>query len=281
MATPTTPIEQMEPQQPKGSETLLRFDHVSISFEHPVLDNISFQLARGETKILLGEAGTGKTLILKLALGLIKPDSGRIIVLGEEISAMREQDMYPVRRQIGMVFQESALFDSLTVEENVAYRLIEETGEITPEIHAKVIEALEFVELANTYNLFPSELSGGMRRRVAIARAIITQPEILLYDSPTGGLDPVTSNTIIELVVKQRDVYHTGSLLVTHRLQDAFTMASHYFDRKLNKMVPLEDGSSRDVHTTFLILRDHKIILEGTAPEFLRCRDPYIREYLS
>ena len=281
MATPTAPIEQTEPQQPKGSETLLRFDDVSISFEHPVLDNISFQLARGETKILLGEAGTGKTLILKLALGLIKPDSGRIIVLGQEISAMREQDMYPARRQIGMVFQESALFDSLTVQENVAYRLIEETGKITPEIHAKVIEALEFVELANTYNLFPSELSGGMRRRVAIARAIITQPEILLYDSPTGGLDPVTSNTIIELVVKQRDVYHTGSLLVTHRLQDAFTMASHYFDRKLNKMVPLEDGSTRNVHTKFLILRDHKIIFEGTAPELLRCRDPYIREYLS
>ena len=281
MATPTTPIEQTEPQQLKGSETLLRFDDVSISYEHPVLDNISFQLASGETKILLGEAGTGKTLILKLALGLIKPDSGRIIVLGEEISAMREQDMYPVRRQIGMVFQESALFDSLTVEENVAYRLIEETGEITPEIHAKVIEALEFVELANTYNLFPSELSGGMRRRVAIARAIITQPEILLYDSPTGGLDPVTSNTIIELVVKQRDVYQTGSLLVTHRLQDAFTMASHYFDRRLNKMVLLEDGSTRNVHTKFLILRDHKIIFEGKAPELLRCRDPYIREYLS
>jgi len=281
MATPTTPVAQTEPQQPKDSETLLRFDDVSISFEHPVLENISFQLARGETKILLGEAGTGKTLILKLALGLIKPDSGRIIVLGQEISAMREQDMYPARRQIGMVFQESALFDSLTVQENVAYRLIEETGKITPEIHAKVIEALEFVELANTYDLFPSELSGGMRRRVAIARAIITQPEILLYDSPTGGLDPVTSNTIIELVVKQRDVYHAGSLLVTHRLQDAFTMASHYFDRKLNKMVGVEDGSTRNVHTTFLILRDHKIIFEGTAPELLRCRDPYTREYLS
>jgi phospholipid/cholesterol/gamma-HCH transport system ATP-binding protein len=281
MATPTTPIEQTELQQRQGSEMLLRFADVSIGFEHPVLDGISFRLTRGETKVLLGEAGTGKTLILKLALGLIKPDSGCITVLGAEISAMREQQMYRLRRQIGMVFQESALFDSLTVEENVAYRLIEETGQITPEIHAKVIEALEFVELANTYNLFPAELSGGMRRRVAIARAIITQPEILLYDSPTGGLDPVTSNTIIELVVKQRDVYHTGSLLVTHRLQDAFTMASHYFDRKLNKMVPLEYGSSRDVHTTFLILRDHEIIFEGTATELLRCRNPYIREYLS
>jgi len=252
-----------------------------MSFEQPVLEAVSFQLARGDTKVLLGEAGTGKTLILKLALGLLKPDAGRITALGEEISAMREQDMYPLRRRIGMVFQESALFDSLTVEENVAYRLIEETGQITDEIHARVLEVLEFVELAQTYKLFPSELSGGMRRRVAIARAIITQPEVLLYDSPTGGLDPVTSNTIIELVVKQRDVYHTGSLLVTHRLQDAFTMASHYFDRNLNKMVPVEDGSSRNVHTTFLILRDRKIIFEGTAPELLRCHDPYIREYLS
>jgi len=281
MASPTHQVDQTQPTVVRSSDPLLRFEDVSISFEHPVLDKISFQLARGETKVLLGEAGTGKTLILKLALGLLKPDTGRITVLGEEISAMREQEMYPLRRQIGMVFQESALFDSLTVEENVAYRLIEETGQITDEIHARVLEVLEFVELAQTWALFPSELSGGMRRRVAIARAIITQPEVLLYDSPTGGLDPVTSNTIIQLIVKQRDVYHTGSLLVTHRLQDAFTMASHYFDRALNKMVPLEDGSRRNVHTTFSILRDHKIIFEGTAPELLRCHDPYIREYLS
>lgn len=278
LASTTGPMPTSPPHQP---DTLLQFEDVSIGFEQPVLDAISFQLARGETKVLLGEAGTGKTLILKLALGLIRPDSGRITVLGQEVSAMPEVELFALRRQVGMVFQESALFDSLTVEENVAYRLIEETRTITEEIHARVIEALEFVELGHTYTLFPSELSGGMRRRVAIARAIITQPEIVLYDSPTGGLDPVTSNTIIELVVKQRDVYQTGSLLVTHRLQDAFTMASHYFDRKLNKMVPLEDGSMRNVHTTFLILRDHKIIFEGTAPELLRCHDPYIREYLS
>jgi len=281
MATTPSQLDQLRPPKPGAPDELLRFEDVSIAFEQPVLEGISFQLARGETKVLLGEAGTGKTLILKLALGLLKPDSGRIIVLGQQVSAMPEEELYGLRRQIGMVFQESALFDSLTVEENVAYRLIEETGEITDEIHARVIEVLEFVELGHTAPLFPSELSGGMRRRVAIARAIITQPEILLYDSPTGGLDPVTSNTIIELVVKQRDVYQTGSLLVTHRLQDAFTMASHYFDRKLNKMVPLEDGSTRNVHTTFLILRDHKIIFEGTAPELLRCHDPYIREYLS
>lgn len=275
------PQEQRAPSSSQPGEPVLSFEDVSIAFDHPVLEGISFQLPRGETKILMGVAGTGKTLILKLALGLIKPDSGRIIVLDEEITQMHEQELFALRRKIGMVFQESALFDSLTVEENVAYRLIEETGRVTEEIHARVLEALRFVELEHTVDLYPSELSGGMRRRVAIARAIITQPEVLLYDSPTGGLDPVTSNTIIELIVKQRDVYQTSSLLVTHRLQDAFTMASHYFDRAQNKMVPIQDGAQRDLHTRFLILRDGKIIFEGTAAELLRCNDPYIREYLS
>lgn len=260
----------------------MRFDDVAMAFDHPVLEGISFQLPRGETKILMGVAGTGKTLILKLALGLVKPDSGHINVLDNEVTAMREQELFALRRKIGMVFQESALFDSMTVEENVAYRLIEETGTITEEIHQRVLEALRFVELEHTVALSPGELSGGMRRRVAIARAIITQPEVLLYDSPTGGLDPVTSNTIIELIVKQRDVYHTSSLMVTHRLQDAFTMASHYFDRQQNKMVPVGDGTScGDLNTRFLILRDGHIIFEGGATDLLRCDDPYIREYLS
>ncbi len=274
-------VEQPESRLLSADEPVITFNNVAIAFDNPVLEGISFQLPRGETKILLGAAGTGKTLILKLVLGLIRPDAGRITVLGEEVTRMREEDLFDLRRKIGMVFQESALFDSLTVEENVAYRLIEETGRVTDEIHARVLEALRFVELEHTVNLFPSELSGGMRRRVAIARAIITQPEVLLYDSPTGGLDPLTSNTIIELVVKQRDVYKTSSLLVTHRLQDAFTMASHYFDRDQNKMVPVDEGSTRDFHTKFLILRDGKIIFEGTAAELLRCTDPYIREYLS
>jgi len=266
---------------PQPGEPTIRFEDVAIAYEHPVLEGISFELPRGETKVLMGVSGTGKTLTLKLALGLIKPDSGRITVLNEEVSSMRERDLFELRRNIGMVFQESALFDSLTVEENVAYRLIEETGRITDEIHQRVLEALRFVELEHTVSLFPSELSGGMRRRVAIARAIITQPQVLLYDSPTGGLDPVTSNTIIELIVKQRDVYQTSSLLVTHRLQDAFTMASHCFDRKQNKMVPIATGLTHDVNTSFLIYRDGKVIFEGSAPELLRCQDPYIREYLS
>jgi phospholipid/cholesterol/gamma-HCH transport system ATP-binding protein len=281
MSSLAPPAEQRQPTSTPTVDTVIRFENVEMAFDQPVLEGISFQLPHGETKVLMGAAGTGKTLLLKLALGLLKPDAGRITVLGEEITQMREQDLFDLRRKIGMVFQESALFDSLTVEENVAYRLMEETGKLTAEIHGRVLEALRFVELEHTVNLLPSELSGGMRRRVAIARAIITQPEVILYDSPTGGLDPVTSNTIIELIVKQRDVYGTSSLLVTHRLQDAFTMASHYFDREQNKMVPVTDTSVRDLHTRFLILRDGHIIFEGTAADLLRSNDPYIREYLS
>jgi phospholipid/cholesterol/gamma-HCH transport system ATP-binding protein len=281
MSTPAQPADHATNAALPGEKPVIRFDDVSIAFDNPVLENISFDLPRGETKILMGVSGTGKTLTLKLALGLLKPDSGRITVLGEEITSMRERELFGLRRNIGMVFQESALFDSLTVEENVAYRLIEETGKITDEIHSRVLEALRFVELEHTVNLFPSELSGGMRRRVAIARAIITQPEVLLYDSPTGGLDPVTSNTIIELIVKQRDVYQTSSLLVTHRLQDAFTMASHAFDRKQNKMVPITEGEIHDVHTKFLMYRDGKVLFEGTATEMLQDHDAYVREYLS
>ncbi len=281
MSSHAPPAEQRQPTATPTVDGAIRFENVEIAFDHPVLEGISFQLPHGETKVLMGVAGTGKTLVLKLALGLLKPDAGRITVLGEEITQMREQDLFDLRRKIGMVFQESALFDSLTVEENVAYRLMEETGKLTDEIHGRVLEALRFVELEHTVDLLPSELSGGMRRRVAIARAIITQPEIILYDSPTGGLDPVTSNTIIELIVKQRDVYGTSSLLVTNRLQDAFTMASHCFDQKQNKMVPVSDGGVRDLHTRFLILRDGHIIFEGTAADLLRSKDPYIREYLS
>lgn len=281
MSTPLAPssagLLTVEPVPQKA----ITFDNVSLAFEeNRVLEGISFHLEHGETKIMLGVAGTGKTLILKMALGLQKPDSGHIYVLGNNVTAMREQDLFALRRQIGMVFQESALFDSLTVKENVGYRLIEE-GTPEAEVEARVLEALRFVELERTIDMFPSELSGGMRRRVAIARAIITHPEVLLYDSPTAGLDPITSTTIIELVVKQRDVYHTSALLVTHRLQDAFIMASHCFDKQANRMRPIEKGERVEVNTSFLILRDTKIIFDGTAEELARSRDEYIREYIS
>jgi len=282
MAAPPTAIEQRVPSEPDAAADIVVFENVSIAFEDsPVLDGISFRLAKGETKAIFGVAGSGKSTILKLTLGLLKPDAGHIYVLGDDVTQMREDALFDLRRKIGMVFQESALFDSLSVRENVAFRLLEEGDVSEEEIEKRVLEALSFVELENTVDMLPSELSGGMRRRVAIARAIITQPEILLYDSPTGGLDPVTSTTIIQLIVKQRDVYKTSSLLVTHRLQDAFIMATHYFDRKANEMRPLAPGTRGEVPMAFLVLRDGKVIFDGDAHELAQSKDEYIREYIS
>jgi phospholipid/cholesterol/gamma-HCH transport system ATP-binding protein len=272
---------QAAPQPPDASEKTIVFEGVSIAFdERVVLENISFELRRGETKMLLGILGSGKTTILKLALGLIKPDSGDIYVLGEHVNEMSEDQLFELRRKMGMVFQESALFDSLTVRENVAFRLIEE-GMPPEETERRVREALRFVELENTIDQFPGELSGGMKRRVGIARAIVDRPEILLYDSPTAGLDPVTSTTIIELLVKQRDVYHTSALMTTHRLPDTLIMATNYFDEKENKMKPIPPNSSINARTTFLLLKDAKVIFDGTVEELAGSRDEYIREYFA
>jgi phospholipid/cholesterol/gamma-HCH transport system ATP-binding protein len=282
MSAPTLPIETPDVAAKQQGSEAIRFENVTLAFDDKVvLDNISFRLPHGETKALFGVAGSGKSTILKLALGLMKPDSGSIYVLGEEVTAMTEEALFDLRSQIGMVFQESALFDSRTVRENVAFRLIEEGDISEDEIERRVREALSFVELERTVDMFPSELSGGMRRRVAIARAIVTRPEILLYDSPTGGLDPVTSTTIVELIVKQRDVYKTSALMVTHRLQDAFIMATHYFDRTANKMLALPKGVNCEVPMAFLILKDGKVIFDGDIDELSRTRDEYIREYIA
>ncbi len=282
MSDSTTITPEPAPSSSAPQDAAIAFDHVSIAFEeNRVLDDVSFTLLNGETKVLLGVAGTGKTTILKLALGLVCPDSGRIFTLGQEVTSMKEQDLFALRRRVGMVFQESALFDSLTVRENVAYPLREQGGIPPDEIESRVREALRFVELEHTLDLFPSELSGGMRRRVALARGMITHPEVVLYDSPTGGLDPVTSTTIVELIVKGRDVYKTTSVVVTHRLQDAFVMATHYFDQEANMMKPIKAGSNRDVRTRFVLLRDNRIIFEGTAAELVASKDDYIKEYLS
>ena len=272
----TTAAQQISPAE------AVVFENVELAFEDTVvLDGVSFQLARGETKAIFGIAGSGKSTILKLALGLLKPDAGRIVVLGEDITEASEAQLFELRRRVGIVFQESALFDSLTVRENVAYRLLEEGNISEDEIENRVREALSFVELEHTMDLYPNELSGGMRRRVAIARTIITHPDVVLYDSPTGGLDPVTSTTIIELIVKQRDVYKTSSLLVTHRLQDAFTMGTHYFDRRENKMKPLPPHTRAEVPMGFLILRDGKIMFDGDIKDLRETEDEYIREYIS
>jgi phospholipid/cholesterol/gamma-HCH transport system ATP-binding protein len=275
MGEAVRPIEKLEPGAP-----IVVFENVTIGFEgKPVLKNISFEVDRGQTLIILGPAGCGKSVLMKLANGLLSPDSGVIKIFGQEITAMTERQMFQLRGHIGMVFQESALFDSLSVEDNVAYRLHEEH---MPEdqAHAKVVEALKFVELEAAIAKFPSELSGGMRRRVSIARAIITAPDLILYDSPTGGLDPITSTTIIELVVKQRDVSHTTSLLITHRIQDAFTLATHRFNSATGHMEPIPNGGIDD-STRFLLLNEGSIVFQGSTLELVHSEDPWIKEYLA
>jgi phospholipid/cholesterol/gamma-HCH transport system ATP-binding protein len=262
---------------------VVEFKDVTITFDvKPVLKDISFSVERGQTLILLGPAGCGKSVLLKLANGLLGPDSGSIKIFGQEITTMREADLYKLRAHIGMVFQESALFDSLDVEDNVAYRLNEERVP-EEESHKRVVEALKFVELEQAINKFPSELSGGMRRRVSIARAIISGPDLILYDSPTGGLDPITSTTIIQLVMKQRDVSHTTSIIVTHRLQDAFVMATHRYDEKQGMVELPKDGPNHgmDESTKFLMLNDGGVVFHGTTEELVHSSDPWIKEYLS
>ena len=255
------------------------FRNVSIAFDGPpVLEDVSFSVAPGETRILLGPAGVGKSVLLKLINGLLRPDQGSIKLFGEEITAMPEEMQFPLRTRTGMVFQEGALFDSLTVRDNVAYQLIQERVP-DEEIDRRVREALRFVELEETFALYPASLSGGMRRRVAIARALISQPELLLYDSPTGGLDPVTSTTIIELIVKERDVLHTPSLMVTHRLQDAFMLCNHRFDPQAGRMVPFPKGET-DPNTTFLMLQEGHLIFDGSLQELVNSQDPFVREFL-
>lgn len=253
--------------------------NVSIAFDGPpVLDDVSFSVAPGETRILLGPAGVGKSVLLKLINGLLRPDAGSILLFGEEISRMPEEDLFSLRARTGMVFQEGALFDSLTVRDNVAYQLIQERVP-DEEIDRRVREALSFVGLEETFDMFPASLSGGMKRRVAIARALIHRPEFLIYDSPTAGLDPVTSTTIIELIVKQRDVYSTPSLLVTHRLQDAFTMCTHRFDPERSQMVPLPKGQTHP-NTTFLMLSEGRLIFDGSLREFVHSDNKFVREFL-
>jgi phospholipid/cholesterol/gamma-HCH transport system ATP-binding protein len=261
-----------------GANPVVAFHNVSIAFAAPVLHDISFSVAPGETRILLGPAGVGKSVLLKLCNGLLCPDEGSIRLFGNEISTMREQDLFPLRTRTGMVFQESALFDSINVRNNVAYQLMAEKVP-DDEIDARVREALTFVGLAETFSLFPGSLSGGMRRRVAIARALIHGPEFLLYDSPTGGLDPVTSTTIVELIMKQRDVRRTPSILVTHRLQDAFTLCTHRFDAELGRMVALPEGHT-DPGTTFLMMEEGRLTFDGSLHDLVHSENPFVREFL-
>ena len=275
----TAASDPSEPAPLADAEPVVAFRDVSIAFDGPpVLRDVSFSVAPRETRIRLGPAGVGKSVLLKLTNGLLRPDEGSIRLFGEEIAQMPEQKLFALRTRTGMVFQEGALFDSLTVRDNVAYQLIQERVP-DDEIDQRVHEALRFVELDNTFGFFPGSLSGGMRRRVAIARALIRHPELVLYDSPTGGLDPVTSTTIVELVMKQRDAYRTPSLLVTHRLQDAFMLCTHRFDTEQNCMVPLPAGEV-DPNTTFLMLEEGRLIFDGSLHELLHTDNAFVREFM-
>jgi phospholipid/cholesterol/gamma-HCH transport system ATP-binding protein len=264
-----------------NGEPTIEFSDVWLGFEEgPILRGLSFSAQPGETVVLLGETGTGKTLALKLAAGLLLPDRGTVHALGHEVSGKSERDLLEFRRQVGFVFQEGALFDSLTVGDNVAYRLVED-GLNQDEIMPRVQEVLRFVELEDTIEMLPSELSGGMRRRVSIARALITRPPIVLYDSPTAGLDPITSQTIITLILRLRDVYGVTALMATHRLQDGFALANFHFDSKTRLVCR---GNSSDVAkpslTRFLVLRDGRIYFEGAPEDLLETKDPYLQRFL-
>ena len=258
---------------------------VRVGFEEgDIVRGLSFEVFPKETLVLLGETGTGKTLSLKMAAGLLRPLQGEITVLGKQVSRMKEKELLDFRREIGFVFQEGALFDSMTVEENVAYRLREERVP-EEEIEPKVREALRFVELEEAIDQVPSELSGGMRRRVSIARALITRPPIVLYDSPTAGLDPVTSQTIITLILRLRDIYGVTALLATHRLQDGFALANFHFDTVTNRVLrnaekPGDKTFGGESSTRFAVLRDGKVFFEGSPEEISTVKDPYLKRFL-
>jgi len=274
------------PEPPPGprdpDEPIISFRDVHLAFDRPVLQGVSFDLAPGTTKVVLGGSGSGKTTILRLILGLLKPDAGSIHVDGADVGHLDEEELRPVRLKIGMVFQEGALFDSLTVGENVAYRLVED-GDVGPkEIEARVREMLGFVGLERFYERMPSELSGGQRRRVAFARALVARPQIMLYDEATTGLDPITSKTITDLIAKVRDLDGVTSILVTHQLRDAFNVARTFMAREDGDFVPkvVEDLSTLE-GTEFMMLRQGVVEFKGTPYELQTSEDPYIREFLS
>jgi len=266
-------------------DAVIAFDNVRLGFdEGEILRGLDFRVAAGETKVLIGETGTGKTLALKLAAGLLHPDSGAVTVLGRDLGTLSEVELFAFRRKIGFVFQEGALFDSLTVGENVAYRLREDQLD-DDEIDTRVREALRFVELENTMEKLPSELSGGMRRRVGIARALVDRPAIVLYDSPTAGLDPITSQTIMTLILRLRDSQGVTSLLATHRLQDAFGLANYRFDVAANRVVHDDDGGvaakgHSEHDTRFVVLRHGATYFEGEPRALAESSDEYLKEFL-
>ena len=258
------------------------FDKVSLSFDEKViLKSVSFTLIKGHTKIILGGSGAGKSTILKLILGLWKPDGGVIWINGERVDQMSELDLMKVRADLGMVFQEGALFDSLTVRENVGYKLYEETDKPLEECDRRVEEVLGFIGLAEHIDKMPSELSGGQRRRVAIARAMAAKPQILLYDEPTTGLDPITATTVDDEIIKLRDLENATSIVVTHQLRDAFYVATHAASRNNGRITIQTASPQKCDEAEFIMLRDGLIVFEGNAEELRHANDEYLQTFLS
>jgi len=263
------------------SEPVISFRDVHLAFDRPVLDGVSFDVFPGTTKIILGGSGSGKTTILRLILGLLAPDEGTIRVNGVDVVGLDEDAFRPVRLDVGMVFQEGALFDSMTVGENVGYRLREDRRP-EAEIEARVEELLGFVGLGTLSRRMPSELSGGQRRRVALARALASRPKFMLYDEPTTGLDPITATTITDLIVKVRDLDRVSSILVTHQLRDAFNIARTTVRAEAGDFTyHRETDLTHLTGTEFLMLRDGRVVFEGSPHELQTTGDPYIREFLS
>ena len=258
---------------------VLRFDQVTVRFDdRPALIDVSFAVKAGETRVVLGAAGSGKTVMLKTSLGLICPDAGRMYLLGQDITNRREEELYDLRRCAGVLFQEGALFDSLTVAENVAYPLLNQGGKqlSESEVQARVKEALDFVGLGDVMQKFPSELSGGMRRRVGIARAGVTRPALTLYDSPTAGLDPITAYPIVTLIIRQRDTSNTTSMVVTYRYQDGHLLANYIHDPRTGKLIRSGNIQRR---TTFLVVREGRVVFEGSEAELQSSTDPYVAKF--
>ena len=261
---------------------VVMLDRVSLSFDdHVILKDVSFTLISGHSKIILGASGAGKSLTLKIIIGLLKPDGGAVWVNGERVDELDEEDLMAVRADVGMVFQEGALFDSLTVRENVGYRLYEETRLPLDQIDQRVTEVLGFIGLGEFIDRMPSELSGGQRRRVAIARAMASKPQILLYDEPTTGLDPITATTVDDEIIKLRDLENVSSILVTHQLRDAFYVATHAAVREKGEIKILKADAEKERQAEFLMLRDGLLCFEGDADALRTSQDAYLQKFLS
>ena len=272
---------------PEPSNICLRFEDVSVRFGDTLaLDRVSFEMEGGETRVVYGVAGSGKTTLLKTALGLIRPDSGRVYVFGQDVTHLRETDWFDIRARMGILFQEGGLFDSMTIGENVAYPLVNPhalQSRALPggEVQDRVRDTLRFVELEQTLDKVPSELSGGMRRRVGIARAIVAEPPLVLYDSPTAGLDPITANTIVNLILKERDLRNAASIMVTHRFQDGHLMAKFRYNPSSERIerVPDADAAERAVTTKFFVMNGGRLVFAGTQAELHESQDPYVQKF--